>query len=155
MEGLDPVLPPLPLSGEQPLHTTAHQWSRAQQRAPSARERALPGGRGSTAPVIGMVFPGIENRLIYLTLPQPLEGSDPVPAAPETALQCCTNRVITVVAQGSLHSSGSNVSHTPLPPDFLRAVILAGFEEAGAMQHQGQAVRWAGARLQRPAEGKP
>lgn len=64
MEGLDPVLPPLPLSGEQPLHTTAHQCSRAQQRAPSASERALPGGRGSTAPVIGMVFPGIENRLL-------------------------------------------------------------------------------------------
>lgn len=39
--------------------------------------RALPWG-ANIAPVIGMVFPGTENRLIYLTLPRPLESPDPL-----------------------------------------------------------------------------
>lgn len=55
--GLTQFCGPLPPSGGQPLNTPAYQYSRAVQRAVPVR--ALPGGRVNTAPVIGMVFPGI------------------------------------------------------------------------------------------------
>ena len=96
MEGLDPVLQ----SPSLPWGSLSTQLLISVLRLCRVCGERFPGGRVNTAPVISMVFPGTENRLIYLTLPQPLESSDPLSAAPETALQHCTNKVIICSSTG-------------------------------------------------------
>lgn len=57
-EGLDPVLQPLPSAGEASQHNRLSMFQGCAE-GEDASESVLPGGRVNTAPVIGVVFPGI------------------------------------------------------------------------------------------------
>ena len=85
MEGPDPVLwAPPPELGTASQHNYFSVSGLCREAAVNAGKSA-PTGKVNTAPVIGMVFPGLQNRLIYLTLPQTLESPDPLSVAPEKA----------------------------------------------------------------------
>lgn len=111
-EGPDPVFSPASLAGDSP-GLSRHSC------LPLFWGWALPRGEGNTAPVTAVVFPGTENRLIYPTLPQPPESSDPLSVAPETRRQHSADEVISGSSTRVSQLIWLNLPHPLRPTHFL------------------------------------